>query len=321
LRLHRRAATAIVVLAAALPVRAEAYVRYRYPGTGAEFYWSGPAGNRENCQAVTIYMNGFTDMTANEVAKSVAAAAHTWSPGGVTCGSGATATHPYLEIVPSLSVDGAKTPKVAWDAKNSLIIQTTTWAHDPRALALTSVFAKSDGHIVDADLEVNAVPDYDHFFANLDDPNFVPQNAGSVYDLQNTLTHEFGHFIGLDHSCFTPDPLTMAARPTDDMGNPVPDCSDAPAAVQATVMFNSAEPLETSKRVLSPDEVRAVCDIYPEARDPKVCSLDSPNDGVGCAVEGPPRSSRRPGLLAGAAALGLLLAAVGGARRLRRRRR
>jgi hypothetical protein len=308
------------LLLAALPAPAEAYVRYRYNSTGPEFYWGGPAGTKESCKTITVYLNGFTEMTLNEVAKSVAAAAHTWSPDEVTCGSGVNATHPYFEIVPSMSVDGAPTPRAMYDARNSLIFQTQSWAYDYRALALTSVFAKSDGHIVDADIEVNAVPG-DHDFANLDDPTAIPKNSSALYDLQNTLTHEFGHFIGLDHTCFTADPtMPFQVRPKDDMGNDIPDCSDAPEAIQATVMFNRADVLETSKRVLSSDEIRAVCDIYPEAQDPKSCPLDVPNDG--CAVRAPARRGRH-GLLAGAGAAGLLaaLAFLSGRRGRRRGRR
>ena len=55
-------------------------------------------------------------------------------------------------------------------------------------------------------------------------------------DLQNTLTHESGHFIGLAHS-------------------PVPG-----ATMNATT-----QPGETLKRSLAPDDAAGVCAIYPEA--------------------------------------------------------
>jgi hypothetical protein len=226
----------------------------------------------------------------------------------VTCGSGTKATHPYLEIVPSLNVDvDAKPPPAAYDARNSVIFRTERWsmsanpdkAYNAFALAITSVFAKPDGHIVDADIELNTVYVDGALagkrFANLDDVGAMP-NLIEVYDLQNTLTHEFGHFVGLDHSCFTEDPSDPLGqdRPNDNLGNPVPDCFDAPQSVQETVMFASTQVREVSKRVLSPDEVLAACDIYPQDQDPKQCALDVPNDGIGCSIEG----GRRPDLIA-----------------------
>jgi hypothetical protein len=288
-RLRARLAAAALVVAAALEDgRAQAYVRYK-TDDGKPFYWP------DSCVAVTIYLNGFTQMRPNEVAKSVAAAAHTWSPDEVTCAD--MTSHPYFEIVPTLADSTAGAPPAAYDARNSLIFRTDNWtmsgtadgkAYSPAALAITSVFAKPDGHVVDADVEVNAVG---QTWANLDPGADVGVGHGlEVHDLQNTLTHEFGHFIGLDHTCFTTSfDVVTRPRPVDDMGSPVPDCDTAPDSIRATVMFDSALPGETSKRVLSSDEVRAVCAIYPPDLDPKVCTMDSANDGIGCAA------GRRPG--------------------------
>jgi hypothetical protein len=312
--------------AVALPAPAGAYVRYRYNNvpSGAAYYWN------ESCETVSIYLNGFTQMTPNEVAKSVAAAAHTWSPSEVTCGSGATATHPYLEIVPTLKADSTPPPPVAYDARNSLVFRTELWQMSGKAsgklyaynaLAITSVYAKPDGHIVDADIEVNAATD--KVWANLDDPSDAPSNVFSVYDLQTTLTHEFGHFVGLDHTCWMFDPsMPLATRPMDDMGNPVPDCDTAPPAIQATVMFSDAAPFDITKRSLTSDEIRAMCDIYPPEKDRHICALDVPNDG--CTVAAPPArpADARPrghaGVAIGAAAVALGL--VWSARSRSRRR-
>ena len=40
---------------------------------------------------------------------------------------------------------------------------------------------------------------------------------------------------------------------------------------------------ETTKRTLSPDDIRAVCAIYPGEQDPHACALDMPDDGCGCS--------------------------------------
>src|SRR6185295_19848203 len=104
---------------------------------------------------VTIYLNGYTGMTPNEIAKSVAAAAHTWSPSEIVCGGGSTATHPYFEIVPSLNVElRAAPPRAMFDSRNSVIFRTDHWSmsgetgpdakiYASNALAITSVFAKA----------------------------------------------------------------------------------------------------------------------------------------------------------------------------------
>jgi len=78
-----------------------------------------------------------------------------------------------------------------------------------------------------------------------------------------------------------------------------------------TVMFATIQGnLETSKRVLSPDDIRAACSIYPSTQDPHVCAYDTPNEGCGgCSA------AQRPG--GASLALLSLLAIVFGARRRR----
>jgi hypothetical protein len=262
-------------------------------------------------------------MTPNEIAKSVAAAAHTWSPAAVTCADG---SHPYFEIAPAMAAAGAPLAPAAYDAHNSVIFRTERWSMSARpepkyvyevaALAITSVFVRPDGHIVDADIEVNAL---DHEWANLDPGASSVGHSLDVNDLQTALTHEFGHFIGLDHTCYTPtiDPVTMMLKPRskDDMEQDIPDCDGASQAVRDTVMFVSIDPGTITKRVLSSDEIRGVCETYSPGKDTHVCALDQPNDSMGCAVAGstPGRDGR---LALIAAALVLSLAAMG-TRRLR----
>ncbi|BDG01878.1 matrixin family metalloprotease [Anaeromyxobacter oryzae] len=65
------------------------------------------------------------------------------------------------------------------------------------------------------------------------------------YDLQNTLTHEIGHFIGLAHPC---EPSKGIA------------CT---AAMADVTMYPYEQPVETKKRTLSPDDVDGVCTLYP----------------------------------------------------------
>jgi hypothetical protein len=323
----RRGAAALALLGALAAGRAEAFVSSR-TSDGHYFYW------RESCVPVTIYLNRFPmkgGMTPDQIVKSVTAAAHAWSGDAITCTDGSS---PYLEIVPSLAADSAAPPPVAWDARNTVIFRTDpdSWSksgtsdhlYDSSALAVTTVTARSDGHIVDVDMEVNGVG---MSWMNLDPGVTLPFDQGDttrIFDLQNALTHEFGHFIGLDHTCFIPSATNPAVgtdgklRPTDDGGNAVPDCDAATSEVANTVMFNVTHSGETSKRVLSSDDIRAACTIYAPANAHEACALDSASPG--CAV-GAVRAGRRAprGWALGVASVSLVLASIVAARRRARR--
>jgi MYXO-CTERM domain-containing protein len=158
---------------------------------------------------------------------------------------------------------------------------------------------KSTGVIVDADIEVNA-------------KNFVwgdvALQPGTKQDLQSTLTHEMGHLLGFDHTCVMAG--APGAPPLDDMGNPVPSCDDASAAVRATTLFPSVTPNDVSKRTLEPDDQRAVCTTYPasdagapdpDAGLPTYAACTAPLDGGADASD--PRDADAPDPRADAAAV------------------
>ncbi len=164
--------------------------------------------------------------------------------------------------------------------------------YSAQAAAITTIFYQADGTIVDADVELNQC----NFTFVWLPSNTVARDMGCGMpeqtmnsDLENTLTHELGHLQGLDHTCW--DHVTATA-PLDDMGNPIPDCSDVlshnvPAdeyqrIVQAT-MFNFASPGETIKRMPKTDDVNGICGIYPKAKDPMSCMRPPPVDN-GCAI-------------------------------------
>ena len=283
-----------LLMAAALAVAsapASAYVRKRTDG-GIGEYW------QVSCIPLAVYVNDFGQMSRDEVAKSIAAAAHTWSPTAVTCPDGAS--HPFLEIVPELAPANTPAPRVGYDGHNTLLFYTAEHPYPENSsigsltIALTSVFARADGHIVDADVQINAV---DNIFANRD-PGYVALGGYDPLDLQNAVTHELGHLIGLGHSCW--NPFSDFDQPIDDMDAGVPPCDPPPDIVKDTVMFaNIGGNGEISKRTLSPDDIRAVCEMYPATADPHACTLDSPDDGCGCSAAASPSSG-----------VGLLLASV-----------
>jgi hypothetical protein len=143
----------------------------------------------------------------------------------------------------------------------------------------------------------------------------LPANrSGELFDLQNTLTHELGHLIGLDHNCT--DAATRGV-PVNHLGQLAPPCSQASAELQAATMFNQAGSGDIGKRDLSVDDAKAVCDVYPAGQG--IVDLDGSDDGQGggCSVPRPQDDGGRPG----PAWAGPLLAVLGLALAWRRRRR
>jgi MYXO-CTERM domain-containing protein len=301
--MKRAQAGALLAAAAALatPRPAAAFVRY-VTDDNAPFFWA------QATVPITGYSNDFTEtsMTIDQVTGALQGAAAAWSKEANSC--------TYLELVPAMST--APTPLAVNDGHNSLIFHNTTWCHlgasgtcnvyyDASALAVTTDTANTrTGQIYDADVEVNLV---DYQWADLvEDPTLT-----NDMDLQNALTHELGHLIGLDHTCFDAFSSPTGVRPTDNDGAPLPDCPTASADVQATTMFPSAQPGDTQKRTLAPDDVNAVCTIYNVDHPPPPPGTGV-DGGCNCATSGRPSGS-------GATTTFALLAAALIARRRRTR--
>ena len=133
-------------------------------------------------------------------------------------------------------------------------------------------------------------------------------------DLQNALTHELGHLIGLDHTCFDPLTSMTGVRPDDNDGQPIPDCATASPDVQATTMFPSAQPGDTQKRTLAPDDrERRLHHLLRSTIRRRRRGPASTADATGCAAAG------GPGDTGAAGDASALLAAVLIARRRRTR--
>ena len=259
---------------------ADAYVRYT-SNTGKMFKWP------QSCVAMVVFPNDLLGMmTRDEIINAVDSSAATWSKGADSC--------TYLDITMTSSADA--TPRAINDGRNNVIFRATSWCkqnaagdcdtdYDAAALALTSVSAStSSGIIRDADIEVNA---YHFSWADLVTHPDLRGGNQLFHDLQNAVTHEMGHVIGLDHTCYLQGP-----PPLDNTGQPIPDCANASPDVLATTMFPSANPGDIDKRDLAPDDQQAVCDIYPAAEDPKTCSPGNTDPGgCSCATVGGTPSS------------------------------
>ena len=269
-----------------------AYVQYR-TADGAGFAWA------QNCVPIVVYPNGFTQMSAAAIETAAAGAAAAWSAGDNSC--------TYLDLEVALST--APAPAIRNDGINAVVFRTTSWCqmtdgactlnYDPAAVSLSTVTAvTSTGQIIDADDEFNAV---DFNWADL---VAEPLSTGDQ-DLQNDLTEAFGHLIGLDAPCYRS--LPGVTRPLDNTGQPVVDCDQASAAVQAETMFPAWPPGDTEKRTLAPDDQAAVCGIYPLAASPRSCQVgagtcscttgdaSAPTDGPSPDGAGPTGGSARDG--------------------------
>jgi hypothetical protein len=271
-------AAALSLIAAASADPARAYVRYR-SDSGTAYAWPN------SCIGVIAYPDDLADMMpADQVLGAASAAAAAWSHAALP------ETALDIQVV---GTTGA-TPIASLDRQNSLIFRRDGWCnathepgtcgYNPAALALTTVFARvSTGEILDADIEVNAALfDWTDVALSTADPAAL---AGE-HDLQNALTHELGHLIGLDHPCAEPD----VSPGLDNLGQPAPACAAAPAELMETTMFPSSTPGDIAKRTLAADDQLAAREIYPAApgQAPAECAAPIPKgtDPSGCRLAG-----------------------------------
>ncbi len=205
------------------------------------------------------------------------AAFSTWAT--ANCGSG---KHPTIAAV-SMGTTPTDTVEYTPGQSNANIFmfRDDTWmATIPgSALALTTVsYDWKTGQIYDADVEVNGTG------GNI--TNGKPTDGA---DLPSIMTHEIGHFLGLDHS-----------------------------SKKTATMYISYEAGKGNLRTLDPDDVAAICTIYPPP-GPSTHSVgtinvvEAPLKGCALAAGGSAHGTRYAWL---ASALGLL-----GVRRVRRARR
>jgi hypothetical protein len=116
----------------------------------------------------------------------------------VQCGS--TSKIPFLVSQASGTTETSKS-EFLYDVPNESIVVVRTlaeWAslsdHDSHALALTLIWHdKKTGEILDVDMELNGGAGT---FTDCE----KSKCSGSQIDLQNTVTHEAGHLLGLGHS-------------------------------------------------------------------------------------------------------------------------
>lgn len=115
-------------------------------------------------------------------------------------------------------------------------------ASGPEVLAITlNSFSSATGEIFDADIVFNRAAAQFEVVDTVAACESRPA-AERSFDIENTLTHEVGHFFGFDHVAITE--ATMLAR---------------------------ANACEISKRDLANDDQLAMCTVYPAGLAPATC--------------------------------------------------
>jgi len=133
-------------------------------------------------------------------------------------------------------------------------------AHGSGVIASTTTTSnRLTGEILDSDIELNDSPPptgTKFTFTTVDGlPCTTAGQTGCVWiDVQNTVTHEAGHSLGLDH---TTDP-------------------------RAT-MYASAPSGQTSKRILGSDDISGICTIYLRGAPTVTCVPPAQSGGCGCS--------------------------------------
>ncbi|HEX2569854.1 MAG TPA: hypothetical protein VH877_09890 [Polyangia bacterium] len=272
----RRAALLLLLF---VPLEAAAYVRSTTEN-GTPIYWDG------NCAFIIPDTVPSPELTLDEVLGGLTRSMANWQTATSSCS--------YFR----LNQDTPAAGEAKLDRKNVLKFRNDRWCrpaekntpemcYSAGAAAITTVFYSTDqktlGRIVDADIEFNAI---NFTFVNV--PSSQQARPGTLSaDLENTLTHELGHFQGLDHTCWDG---STANPPRDETGNTIPSCGNLGSLPQAerdritmATMYNYAGPNEIIKRTPEQDDINGICAIYPLARDPGQC-LRPDRAQSGCSV-------------------------------------
>lgn len=234
---------ALAALSVTLP--AWSYERARVSGNGPFLYWATRG------HSFQIDAQGTPDVTDGSAFDAVRKSYATWA--AVTCSD-----LKFPEVPPAPTdrrvgfVEGATNQNlVLWRTKSCASAvpagddcrtsggcsnKYDCWDGDSMAIATTTTTARtSTGEILDTDIELN---DVGFRFTTADGPpcpSGGPFTGCVAFDVQNTVTHEAGHTMGLGHS-----------------------------QVVTATMYAFAPSGQTSKRTLDPDDILGICDIYPK---------------------------------------------------------
>jgi len=232
--LHRRLPLGLAIAAWLAPAPAHAYCLTSACGERVAHTLCSPVHEDDcgeplrwhtRCTGFSIQEDGSRRVSANTTEDLLTAAFQTWM--NADCGDG---EHPGI-VVQDLGRVACTELEYNSDRGNANIVvyRENEWPHPASTsdnIALTTTtFDPLTGELFDADIEINAAnPDF----------RLTTDDDDVGYDLEGVLTHEAGHFLGIGHS----------------------------DSVEAT-MFSIYAEGDTSLRQLDPDDVAAICDLYP----------------------------------------------------------
>jgi hypothetical protein len=153
--------------------------------------------------------------------------------------------------LPEVEIVESATDSTTLSAAENELDHRISFAPDgePRAngaLAITLLTVNDDGKSV---LDADIIIDGKHCFTDVTTyPESVRLNRGNIYDLQNVITHELGHWFGLGENYVN---------------------------TEAT-MYAYVDPFETKKRDLTTSDIEATQLAYWHA--------DNPSENTGCAI-------------------------------------
>ncbi len=221
---------------------------------------------RKSCYEYAVHEAGSRDIADDELRRAIQRSADAWTsqacpgrPEGIGFSIREAAQRSQCNQA-QLVVDEGNHNTVAF------VDDWNDRGYDPEAFAVTVTwFRTGNGEILDVDMLVNQ----SNFEFGICPPDGCTDGTA---DLENTLTHEFGHALGLAHS----------------------------DASQDATMWACADSGEVLKRDLEADDERGLCELYPDGSLGEVCEPEpvggfSPQcqePGCGCAAPG--RTGRFP---------------------------
>ena len=266
------------------PTEARAFVREMTSWTdGKPVSW--PSG----CVLMAVDDPKSDLVSWDQLTDAARAAGETWTQAASTCGGFRFAVE---------KAGGAL--EARGDGVNAIIFRTEGYCQsggrsicDPLSMAITWLYYADDGHLFEADIEING-----EAYAWNDGAD-----GTAMFDLQTALTHEMGHLLGLDHNCYEGMGLP---RPVDDQGVPVVVCEPPSNEVRSSIMYPIDSP-SGARRALAADDVRGICALYPSGLDPTCRGGLIPAGGC-CAVA--PQNDSRTTVASCIAGLLLIIASI-----------